>query len=148
MLREHSFRQTPCRAFRFLLRSPFLAAGWSLTLAGNSVAQPQSQSDIPWNHSLTITRTSSDDNIQNVFRTLLQEDGLSATFGAGVNQTVSFHLENTPINVAFDQLINEHHLTYNYDPGSKTVMIYAAGAGAAETARGAVFVTLNAVSYQ
>jgi type III secretion system YscC/HrcC family outer membrane pore protein len=148
MLREHPSRATTRCPFRFQLLSPLLAAGWCLTFAGNSVAQPQSPNDIPWNHSLTITRTSSDDNIQNVFRTLLQEDGLGATFGAGVNQTVSFHLENTPINVAFEQLINEHHLTYSYDPGSKTVAINAAAAGAAETARGAVFVTLNAVSYQ
>jgi type III secretion system YscC/HrcC family outer membrane pore protein len=136
------------RPVRLHLLSPLLAAGWGLVLAGSSAAQAQTQSGIPWNHSLTITRTSSDDNIQNVFRTLLQEDGLSVTFGAGVNQTVSFHLENTPIDVAFEQLINEHHLTYSYDPGSKTVAIYAAGVGAADSARGAVFVTLGAVTYQ
>src|ERR1700744_1345476 len=101
-----------------------------LCMTAGALAVPaaaQTQSGIPWNHSLTITRTSSDDNIQNVFRTLLQEDGLSVSFGAGVNQTVSFHLENTPLDVAFEQLINEHHLTYNYDPSSKTVTIYAAG---------------------
>ena len=136
------------RHIRLQPLSPLLAAGWGLILAGSSVAQAQTQGGIPWNHSLTITRTSSDDNIQNVFRTLLQEDGLSVTFGAGVNQTVSFHLENTPIDVAFEQLINQHHLTYNYDPNSKTVAIYAAGAGAADSARGAVFVTLDTITYQ
>jgi type III secretion system YscC/HrcC family outer membrane pore protein len=143
MFDEHRISPIKRRISRLPL--PLLAAGWGLALAG--AAQAQAADDIPWNHSLTITRTSSDDNIQNVFRTLLQEDGLSVSFGQGVNQTVSFHLENMPIDDAFRQLINEHHLTYSYDPSSKTVAINAAAA-TADAAKGAAFITLDDVSYK
>ena len=148
MSKVYVLRLMTRRHFRSQLLSPLLSAGLGLALVGGGIAQAQTQGGIPWNHSLTITRTSSDDNIQNVFRTLLQEDGLSVTFGAGVNQTVSFHLENAPIDVAFEQLINEHHLTYSYDPSSKTVAINAAAGGSGETAHSAMFVTLDTVSYQ
>src|SRR3954470_24987547 len=77
--------------------------------------------DIPWNRSLTITRTSSDDDIRNVFRTILQANGLSVSFGPAVRKTVSFHLEGVPIEKAFTQLIDEHHLTSSYNPATKTV---------------------------
>ena len=103
---------------------------------------------IPWNRSLTITRTSSDDDIRNVFRSLLQANGLSVSFGPGVRQTVSFHLEGVPIQQAFEQLIDEHHLTYSYNPGTKTVSIGAAGSsGGGTDQKGAVFITLAATTY-
>ena len=61
-----------------------------------------------------------------------------------MNQTVSFHLEQEPIEEAFEQLIDQHHLTYSYKPGTKTVTINApGGGGAADAPRGAAFVTLN-----
>jgi len=115
-------------------------------LAGTSAAV--AQSDIPWNHSLTITRTSSDDDIRNVFRSILQTNGLSVAFGPTVHETVSFHLEGVPINQAFEQLIDQHHLTYSYNPSTKTVQINAAGGGGAADQKGAVFVTLSATTYQ
>src|SRR4051812_42405165 len=91
---------------------------WIALLPGAAIAAVDAQSDsqIPWNHALTITRTSSDDDLRNVFRSLLQQNGLSVMFGPGVNQTVSFHLEDEPIDTAFEQLIDQHHLTYNYLP--------------------------------
>src|ERR1700755_2352927 len=75
--------------------------------------------DIPWNRSLTITRTSSDDDIRNVFRSILQINGLSVMFGASVHDRVSFHLEGVPIERAFEQLIEEHHLSYTYNSSTK-----------------------------
>src|SRR5688572_11538877 len=53
----------------------------------------QDPANIPWNRSLTVTRTSSDDDIRNVFRSLLQANGLSVAFAPSVKQKVSFHLE-------------------------------------------------------
>jgi len=61
---------------------------------------------------------------------------------------VSFHLEGVPIDQAFEQLIDQHHLTYSYNPATKTVMINAAGgAGGATEAKNAVFITLSATTY-
>ncbi len=106
--------------------------------------------DIPWNRGLTITRTSSDDNIRNVFRTLLQQNGLSVVFGPGVNQTVSFHLENVPLDAAFTQLIDRHRLVYSYDPRTRTVTINNAGGGAGGgtgSNGSTVFLTLQETSF-
>lgn len=121
----------------------------ALLLAGSPSAR--AQEDIPWNHSLTITRTSSDDDIRNVFRSILQTNGLSVSFGPAVRQTVSFHMEHVPIDQAFERLVDQHHLTHSYNPATKTVFINAAGdnagAGASQT-KPTTFVTLNAASYQ
>jgi type III secretion system YscC/HrcC family outer membrane pore protein len=115
-----------------------------------AAATPAAAQDIPWNRSLTITRTSSDDDIRNVFRTILQANGLSVSFGPSVRKTVSFHLEGVPIEKAFERLISENQLTHSYNPATKTVQINAAttggGSGSAEP-RQAIFITLAKTSY-
>jgi type III secretion system YscC/HrcC family outer membrane pore protein len=103
--------------------------------------------DIPWNRNLTITRTSSDDDIKNVFRSMLQANGLSVAFGPAVRDTVSFHMEQVPIQQAFEQVIDQHHLTYSYNDATKTVFINAASGGAGD-AKNSAFITLSTVSYQ
>jgi type III secretion system YscC/HrcC family outer membrane pore protein len=103
--------------------------------------------DIPWNRSLTITRTSSDDDIKNVFRSILQANGLSVAFGPAVHDTVSFHMEQVPIQQAFEQVIDQHHLTYSYNNSTKTVFINAPVAGGGD-AKGSAFITLSFTSYQ
>jgi type III secretion system YscC/HrcC family outer membrane pore protein len=103
--------------------------------------------DIPWNRSLTITRTSADDDIKNVFRSILQANGLSVSFGPAVRDTVSFHMEQVPIQQAFEQVIDQHHLTYSYNDSTKTVFINAPSGGASD-AKNSAFITLSTVSYQ
>ena len=51
-----------------------------------------------------------------------------------MHDTVSFHLEGVPIEQAFEQLIDQHHLTYSYNPATKTVFINAASGGGAADA--------------
>ena len=103
--------------------------------------------DIPWNRSLTITRTSSDDDIKNVFRSILQANGLSVAFSPAVHDTVSFHMEQVPIQQAFEQVIDQHHLTYSYNDSTKTVFIDSTGKGGGD-AKNSAFITLNGTSYQ
>ena len=90
-----------------------LIAGLCLGVALWPAATPAfaAVGDIPWNRSLTITRTSADDDIKNVFRSILQANGLSVSFGPQVRDTVSFHMEQVPIQQAFEQVIDQHHLT-------------------------------------
>src|SRR5579883_1837007 len=91
-------------------RARFLC-GLCLSFAVAATSAWGATGDIPWNRSLTITRTSSDDDIKNVFRSILQANGLSVAFGPAVHDTVSFHMEQVPIQQAFEQLIDQHHLT-------------------------------------
>jgi type III secretion system YscC/HrcC family outer membrane pore protein len=132
-----------------MLVRPRRLALLALLLAGSTAAR--AQEEIPWNHSLTITRTSSDEDIRNVLRSILQINGLSVSFGPAVRQTVSFHLEHVPVDQAFERLVDQYHLTHSYNPATKTVFINAAsdaaGAGPSQT-RPTTFLTLNAASYQ
>ena len=126
-----------------------LLPGLCLGLALWPAATPASAAvgDIPWNRSLTITRTSADDDIKNVFRSILQANGLSVSFGPQVRDTVSFHMEQVPIQQAFEQVIDQHHLTYSYNNSTKTVFINAPSSGAGD-AKNSAFITLSTVSYQ
>src|SRR5689334_17349559 len=126
-----------------------LLPGFCLGLALWPLATPASAAvgDIPWNRSLTITRTSADDDIKNVFRSTLQANGLSVAFGPQVRDTVSFHMEQVPIQQAFEQVIDQHHLTYSYNDATKTVFINAASTGSGD-AKNSAFITLSTVSYQ
>ena len=84
-----------------------------------------------------------------MFRSILQTNGLSVSFGPSVHETVSFHLEGVPIDQAFEQLIDQHHLTHSYNPATKTVQINAAGGGGGTAdQKAAVFVTLTSTTYQ
>src|SRR3954465_5712442 len=123
---------------------PSLCLGLALVTATPASAAVR---DIPWRRSLTITRTSADDDVKNVFRSILQANGLSVSFGPGVRDTVSFHKEEVPIQQAFEQLIDQHHLTYSYNGATKTVFINAASSGASD-AKNSAFITLSTVSYQ
>src|SRR3954447_16510429 len=104
--------------------------------------------EIPWNRGLTITRTSSDDDIKNVFRSILQANGLSVSFSPAVRDTVSFHMEQVPIQKAFEQVIDQHHLTYSYNDATKTVFIDSAAKGGGSEGKSSTFITLYATSYQ
>ena len=124
-----------------------LLPGLCLGLALWPAAASAAVGDIPWNRSLTITRTSADDDIKNVFRSILQANGLSVAFGPQVRDTVSFHMEQVPIQQAFEQVIDQHHLTYSYNDSTKTVFINAASSGGGD-AKNSAFITLSTVSYQ
>jgi type II secretory pathway component GspD/PulD (secretin) len=131
-------------AFRFLGLS--FVAVVLFQLAGVPIAWAQSTPEIPWNRSLTITRTSQDEDIKNVLRSLLQANGTSVIFRPGVQGTVSFRLDKVPAYSAFDQLVEEHNLNSTYDPTTNTVTVASV---AAETAGGksGSFVPLDQVSY-
>ena len=101
---------------------------------------------IPWDMSLTITRVSAQEDIKNVFRTLLQANRLSASFDPNVVGTVSLRLSDVPIRSAFEQLIEQHNLTYDYEPVTNTVAIKGLSSGYS-IAEEAIFVPLNQVEF-
>jgi type III secretion system YscC/HrcC family outer membrane pore protein len=56
-------------------------------------------------------------------------------------------MEQVPIQQAFEQVIDQHHLTYSYNDSTKTVFINAPSGGASD-AKNSAFITLSTVSYQ
>ena len=131
-----------------MTRSASLLCGVCLGFAFASAPAYAAVGEIPWNRGLTITRTSSDDDIKNVFRSILQANGLSVAFGSAVRDTVSFHMEQVPIQKAFEQVIDQHHLTYSYNDATKTVFIDSPAKGGAGEAKSSSFITLYGTSYQ
>ncbi|HEY4265619.1 MAG TPA: secretin N-terminal domain-containing protein [Micropepsaceae bacterium] len=103
-------------------------------------------SSIPWNQSLTVSRTSSDEDIKTVLRSLLQANGTSVIFTPEVQGPISFRLNKVPIAAAFDQLIQEHNLAYGYNPATNTVNVTTLAADSQRVKSGS-FVPLDAVSY-
>ena len=149
MLGRYNILRRDCagKAFRLLRRN----LGFNILLllcavAGAPAAWAQARSEIPWNKSLTITRTSLDEDIKNVLRSLLQANGTSVIFGPGVQGTVSFRLDKVPVNSTFEQLLEEHNLSSAYDPVTNTATITSI---AAETDGGksGTFVPLDQVTY-
>jgi type II secretory pathway component GspD/PulD (secretin) len=113
---------------------------------GTHTALAQAGSSIPWDESLTISRTSSDEDIKTVLRSLLQANGTSVIFAPDVQQSISFRLNKVPIAAAFDQLIQEHNLAYAYNPATNTVNVTTLAADS-ERVKSGSFVPLDAVSY-
>src|SRR5579871_3904673 len=117
-----------------------------LALSGNA-ALAQSGPPIPWDRALTVTRTSSEEDIKTVLRSLLQANGLSVIFTPDVEGPISFRLVKVPIASAFDQLIQQHNLAYTYNPNAKTVSVTTLAADAERVKSGA-FVPLDQVTYE
>ncbi len=130
------------RAARAALAAALLAA----TALAVPAAAPAQSSDIPWNATLVISRTSSNDDIRNVLRSILQANGLSVVFGPDVQGPISFQLDRVPIATAFDQLIQQYDLAYTYDPTTRTVMV-TSRSGPADFAQQQVSLPLDQESY-
>jgi type II secretory pathway component GspD/PulD (secretin) len=142
-----SWHDHASKAFRFLRRSIGAVVLFQLCfLAGVPAAWAQSTPEIPWNKSLTITRTSQDEDIKNVLRSLLQANGTSVIFRPGVQGTVSFLLDKVPLYSAYDQLVEERNLNSTYDAATNTVTVASISAEAAGGKPGN-FVPLDQVTY-
>ena len=129
------------------LRSAFAGAALAaIIVAGSAAYAPAQTSDIPWNSTLVISRTSTNDDIRNVLRSILQANGLSAVFGPGVEGPISFQLDRVPVDAAFQQLIDRYNLSFTYDPTTRTVMI-TSEAGQDEFAQEEVSLTLDQESF-
>lgn len=149
MLRRYNILSRNCAAktFRVFRRNlGFVIVLQLCFFFGAPLALAQSAPEIPWNDSLTITRTSQDEDIKTVLRSLLQANGLSVIFGPGVQGAVSFRLDKVAVHSIFDQLVEEHNLSSTYDPATNTVAI-ASTAAEADGGKSGTFVPLDQVTY-
>lgn len=135
------------RALRWLAAALITAFLVLFALTRPAWAQPPT---IPWDGALTITRTSSGEDIKNVLRSIVQANGMSIIFAPDVQGAVSFRLDRVPLSMAFEQLIDENGLAYTYNAGTRTVNVSTLGGGGGDDSgeRAATFVPLGQVTYR
>jgi type III secretion protein C len=115
-------------------RSSFGIIAIALTLLVATIAPVcAADSPIPWKPGDTFSRTSVDDDVRSVLRTMLGAEGLSVIFRPSVTGKISFEFKNVPIQSAFDQILQEYGLTAQYNPDTHTVSIDAVAGSRGET---------------
>lgn len=102
------------------LRTLTAAAMLAIACGPAQAADP----DIPWQEDVQFSRTSVDDDIRAVLRSLLQANGVSAIFRPGVEGPISLRFDKAPPKQAFEQLLTERGLAYEYNPDTRTVTVY------------------------
>jgi len=123
-------------------------AGWLtgllllLLVAGPVLAQTDARSDIPWRDDLRYSRTSVDDDIRSVLRSILRTAGISAIFRPGVSADVSLRFDDVLPRHAFEQLLIEQGLGYEYNSQTRTATIFMDSAEEDQVVR-RQFVTLT-----
>jgi len=105
--------------------------------------QSSNAAEIEWK-SEKFERVSVDENVQNVLRGILKQNGLEVVFRPGVEGTVTFEFSNLPLRAAFRKLIAENNLSYDYDDKTGLVTVFPAS----DTANTREFVPLRYASEQ
>lgn len=128
----------PARALRLLATA--LALSLLLTPAPQDAAAQQGR-ELPWKDEISYSRTSVDDDVRAVLRSILQTAGLSAFFRPGVDGRVSLKFDRVQPRHAFEQIITEQGLGYEFNPDTKTVTFFPAATGTDQAPR-RQFITL------
>jgi type II secretory pathway component GspD/PulD (secretin) len=98
-------------------RAGLLAAGLILT------PPAAAQDRLTWQEQL-FERTSVEEDIRDVFRALLRQNDTQVVFRPGVDGKVSFQFSNMPLQAAFNKLMEENGLDYNYDARTRTATLF------------------------
>lgn len=114
-----------------------------MLIIASLAAAPRAEAarEIPWKGDM-FERVSSGEDIKDVLRSVLAQNGLQAAFRPDVKGEVTFEFRNMPLQAAFNKLIIENGLDYDYDASTKLVTIFSA----AKAARVKAFVPLADVS--
>lgn len=86
--------------------------------------RPALAETIPWRPEVRFSRTSVDDDVRSILRSVLRANGVSAIFRPGVEGPISLRFDKVPLRQAFEQLMTERGLAYEYNPDTRTVTIY------------------------
>ena len=107
---------------RLVLLGAIFAAGITLAASWSWVA---TAADIPWKQEI-FERTSVDEDIKDVLRGVLQQNGVRAVFRPGVAGKVTFRFSAMPLQAAFNKLVAEYGLEYEYDTQTRQVTFHSA----------------------
>lgn len=108
------------RRFKALLFLAAIAIAPPASVATAAVAEE----GIPWRSDVRFSRTSVDDDIRSILRSLLKANGVSAIFRPGVEGPISLRFDDVAPEQAFEQLMTERGLAYDYNPKTRTVTVY------------------------
>ncbi|MBF0611961.1 MAG: type II secretion system protein GspD [Magnetococcales bacterium] len=102
--------------------------GWLLALAlaggitGLSATVAAQQGNIPWKAE-NFQGQFFEADIKAVLRQIVKQNGLDVIFRPEVAGEVTMEFEKTPLEGAFNRIIGEYQLDYNYDESSKTITV-------------------------
>ena len=85
--------------------------------------------DIPWKGAEIFNRVSVDEDIKDTLRRIISQNGQQAVFRPGVESSVSFDFSNMPLQAAFNKLITENGLDYDFDKKTGLITIFSASQG-------------------
>ena len=97
----------------------------AVTFVGPAVAGR----DVPWKGTEIFNRVSVDEDIKDTLRRIISQNGKEAVFRPGVESRVSFDFSNMPLEAAFNKLITENGLDYDYDSKTGLITIFSASEG-------------------
>lgn len=104
----------------------FVAFAAAVVLCAAGVVGPvQAAKEVPWKVE-PFERVSFEEDIKDVLRSILRQNGLQAIFRPGVAGPVTFEFKNMPLQAAFNKLLIENDLDYDFDPKTNVVTIFAA----------------------
>ncbi len=106
---------------RVLLRTAFALILITI-VSGN--AYSQQVSTIPWDDSVKYSRTSVNEPIGTILRSLLSANNLSAMFPAPLEGKVTSTYSDVAPRLIFEQIADQFSLAYRYDPLTRTVTVY------------------------
>jgi type II secretory pathway component GspD/PulD (secretin) len=96
----------------------------AIVIALLGVSAPAFADSIPWRPDVRFSRTSVDDDVRSILRSLLRANGLSAIFRPGVEGPISLRFDKVRPGQAFEQLMTERGLAYEYNSDTRTVTVY------------------------
>jgi len=117
----------------------------ALVIAAIAIA-PAHAARIPWNDSISYSRTSVDEDVKDVLRGALRANGLSVVFQGTVEGKVNGNFEDMTPREVFDRLTSQFGLSYEFDGTAKIVTIYSEDSADARNA-GRSFVALSNISF-
>jgi len=119
-------------------RRPLLGAVIAAGILAGTGVQASAAGNIPWKES-AFEFSAFDEDVRVVIGKVVKENGMQVTFRKGVEGNVSFNF-NMLLQAAFNKLIEENGLQYDYNPDTKMITVFK------EETRSNQMVTLNYIT--
>jgi len=108
-----------------VLRKALFIAVFQICLVGLLIGQDAQADDLNW-RSESFERVSVDEDVKNVLRGILRQNGQQVIFREGVEGSVTYEFENMSLRAAFNKLLIENSLEYVFDSSQNLVTVFLA----------------------
>ncbi|MDP6342036.1 MAG: HEAT repeat domain-containing protein [Alphaproteobacteria bacterium] len=90
--------------------------------AGGAVRDPdKAEAELPWRAGQRLTLTVDEGDVRDVLAVILRTNGMTARFRRDVGGVLTFDFKGMPAQGAFNMLLNEFNLTYDWQPARRQV---------------------------